>query len=96
MIGEEASHQDNNPLNNRLENLKWESHKENNDRKKIFGTLRYGSKHWLNKLNETQVSEIIRLRREKVSFRTIAKIFNVSVRAISKIDKKETWCHVSR
>ena len=50
-IGYEACHGDNNPSNNRVENLRWDSHFNNNQDRKRSGNYATGKDHpmWKNK-----------------------------------------------
>lgn len=43
--GKEIAHNDGNPLNNHLENLRYATHTENEADKKIHGTLHHGKEH---------------------------------------------------
>lgn len=53
----EASHKDGDELNDRLDNLCWETHLENEQRKASHGTRRIGSQCSYAKLNEIQVRD---------------------------------------
>lgn len=43
--GKEASHKDGNKDNNKISNLMWETHRENENRKEIHGTRVRGKRH---------------------------------------------------
>lgn len=93
--GHESAHLDGDILNNRLDNLKWVTHIENENHKKKHGTLLRGEKATCVKLNEEQVREIKQLLREgKLSHNMIAKRYDVSRRAITNINTGLSWRHV--
>jgi len=64
----EACHNDGNNLNNELENLRWDTHKNNIGDSIIHGTMvdNSGSRHGMSKLNESQVRIIKYLLKTKV------------------------------
>jgi hypothetical protein len=93
-IGQEASHLDGNRSNNSIENLAWETRRENNSRKLIHGTLLCGEKSLKCKLNSTDVFEIRELIENRESFqREIADRYGVSRSEISKIKCGKSWKH---
>jgi hypothetical protein len=92
--GLEASHLDGNSGNNKLDNLKWETAKENYARKVLHGTAPLGSLHYCSKLNESQVYEIKRLLSIGMTQINISKMFNISRRTIGHISEGKKWKHV--
>lgn len=92
--GLEAAHLDGNRTNDRIENLKWVSSKDNNSHKVAHGTDIRGEKGGLAKLTTAQVLNI-RDRIKKGEMMTVlAKEFSVSPRAISLIRDGQTWRHL--
>ena len=91
----EASHLNGNPRDNRLENLKWETSQENNQRKKQHGTWICGEKFRDAKLSEKKVLKAYQMACNGVRFTEIAKRFGVDRTAISQICYGKTWKHLS-
>jgi hypothetical protein len=56
--GMEACHEDGNPANNRLDNLRWDTPVANNADKVRHGTLLFGDNHPSSKLTDAQVEAI--------------------------------------
>jgi hypothetical protein len=94
--GYHACHNDGNPHNNRVDNLRWDTVWANmKDRTDQGGTL-MGSAHGSAKLVESDISEILRLYREGVRVSVIARKYPLAPRSVWKIVKGETWKHVPR
>lgn len=92
--GMEGCHNDGNPRNNFIENLRWDTHKNNEQDKIKHGTLIYGSQIKQSKLND---QDIINIRNQYINGECvidIAKHYSVKIRAIYKILKRESWKHV--
>lgn len=87
--GMEGSHLDGNRTNNRLENLLWETHFDNEHRKELHGTYHVrGTKV----LDELQVSEIIELYAAGgISHRKLAEKYNVCEDTIRKVINGNLW-----
>lgn len=84
--GMEGCHNDGNPGNNFIGNLRWDTHKNNENDKIEHGTILSGPKHYLSKFNNDQIVKIRRLaEKEGMSQRKIAKIYGVSPTTIYKI-----------
>ena len=78
-----ASHVDGNKLNNKINNLVWETLKKNIRRCKTRGTKLRGEQHHSAKLSNNQVTLIKQIRQnDKLSHRELAKLFNISSSAI--------------
>jgi hypothetical protein len=92
--GKECCHNDGNPRNNRLSNLRWDTHQANIADKKIHGTELVGSKSNPAKLTESQIPEIRRLLKLGLSCGEIGKMFGVCKGTISVIGLGYTWIHV--
>lgn len=80
---------------NRLENLEWNTHSENTLNAFKIGLMknRFGESQHLSKLTEKQVLEI-RENKECLSYRKMAKKYNVSVFTIQAVVKRITWKHI--
>lgn len=93
--GKEGCHNDGNPSNNFVDNLRWDTRLENIKDKIRHKTMPMGSKHGRAKLNEKQVRIIKWLLKDGcLTQKEIAKIFNVSKYIISKIKNNIIWRHV--
>jgi len=103
--GQEVSHLNGNPLDNRLENLAWETHKENMahcDKVRVKGK-RYTAKlvkEWIaqrgaRKINAEKVQEIRALLDEGLTIRELACQYNVSHQTIYNIARRATWRYVA-
>ena len=89
-------HLDGDPKNNRLENLRWGTVRENQLDKRGHGTMPRGESHWRSELTETMVREI---RTRASSGETIPDMlrsgdFPVSLETIRNAAKGKTWSHV--
>lgn len=92
--GMECCHIDGNPANNSLENLRWDTRKNNHLDRIGHGTIPYGEKSNLAKLNTTKVLSIRRRFKKKESAKDLAKEFKVHSRTIYDIAKRKTWSHI--
>lgn len=92
--GMECCHNDGNPENNRLDNLRWDTPKGNMADRTKHGRTLTGSRSSNAKLTEVQVAAI---RREyvpgKVGYTTLARKYGVSKILIRKIVGREIWAH---
>lgn len=95
-LGMWCCHWDGNPLNNRLENLRWGTPKENAADAIRHGTFVRGSKNGCAKLTESAVREIHRLRKQGWILDRLARRFGVSLTSIWYVVRGRTWKHVSR
>lgn len=94
--GTEACHfPDPNPLNNRPENLRWDTKSENQLDALRLGRKPVGSKVYGAKLAEQDVPEILRLRAQGETFRAIAARFGVTPMAIYHVAAGRAWKHVT-
>ena len=104
-VGKEVSHLNGNPLDNRLKNLAWETHRENMARwdKRFVKGQRYTAeqvKKWIakrgaRKINPERVREIRSLLEEGHSIRKLACRFDVAHQTIYNISRKATWKNVA-
>jgi len=92
--GMEAAHEDGNPRNNLLSNLRWSTSTANQADRVRHGTDIRGSDHRLAKLCEEDVIEIKQRRRAGETYRSIAVAFGVSHPLIIKIVQGKAWAHV--
>jgi hypothetical protein len=89
--GMEACHNNGDPSDNRLQNLRWDTPKNNHADRKIHGTLVNGEKHYKAKLNEMQVRVIRRCIELGMIQQVVADIFGTSQCQVSDIIRRKTW-----
>lgn len=90
----ECCHNDGNPSNNNLHNLRWDTRVNNQADRKIHGTSNEGSNHGMSKLSEKDVLNIRMLSKKGLSQRKIGKQFGVRGNNISRIINRKSWKHV--
>jgi len=87
----QAAHNDGNPSNNRVDNLRWATPKENNADKKAHGTYHLGMAVLHSKLTDDNVRFI---RQSDLSGSKLAAMFNVTRRTIDRARCGEGWPHI--
>ena len=92
--GMQGCHNDGNPANNHISNLRWDTLSGNQSDRKKHGTWNGGDLCPVAKLKESEVVEIRKLLALKQTQLEISKKFNISRRAISSIATGHTWKHV--
>lgn len=94
--GMEACHNNGDRTDNRLENLRWDTRKNNHADKRLHGTYLFGEKCSAVRLNESQVQEVRSIKRNKpkLSYKKIAEAFQVSPSTIFRIIRRTTWKHL--
>ena len=99
--GMEGCHNNGNPSDNFVGNLRWDTRSNNQKDRKWHGTKNnpiwinnMGSKSSTAKLNNTKIIEIKKLHLEGESNIKIAKIYNVHPTTISRIINEETWKYI--
>lgn len=93
-VGMEGCHNDSNPLNCNLDNLRWDT-KAGNDADKVHrGTILRGSGVRNAKLNEEKVLEIRRLWAKGGKLKDLAAAYGVTDRLIRYICRNHIWKHV--
>jgi len=91
-------HLNGNPLDNRIENLKWGTVKENAQDSIRHGTavcLRTGEQHIASKLKAVDIYDIRKQTLNGKKQSEIAKQYNISQRHVSDIIRNKTWKHLS-
>jgi hypothetical protein len=90
----DACHNNGRRTDNRLVNLRWDTHNKNMRDKIKHGTQPRGETHGCSKLNESQVREILALGKNLYQHQ-IAEKFGVSQTAIWRILRGKTWQHLA-
>lgn len=93
-VGLECCHGDGNPANNKLENLRWDSHVKNMQDKYSHGTHNIGEQNPMRKLTVEQVKEVKGLIERGESDESIAAKFDVTKFAIKSIRRGSNWRNV--
>jgi hypothetical protein len=89
--GMECCHNNSNPSDNRLENLRWDTHINNNGDRKRAGNYAVGSNHHQAKLSREDVLEI---RSSSLSCRELGEIYGIAKTHAWKIRRREVWTHI--
>lgn len=92
--GYQASHLDGNPHNNNISNLKWESPKQNSQRKILHGTSGKCEKNSMAIITQKQVIQIIDLYLSGKKIDEISSIINASSACITAIVQRRNWTSV--
>ena len=99
--GMECCHNDGNPSNNNLNNLRWDTTRNNHAdsiKHKTHQSLKQnGEMNPSSKLREQDVRMIIYMwMTEEFTQREIATVYNVTIRNINMIVNKKSWKHIWR
>lgn len=92
--GYQACHDDGIPCNDRLDNLRWDTPKNNHYDKHSHGTYPIGIKNSNAKLTDEQVMHIRSLYSQGYSQDHLGVLFCITKNNISKIVTKRTWKHL--
>lgn len=80
---------------NRAENLRWVTHKENIQAAWDLGLVdNKGQKHGMSKLTDNDVLEIRRLCKKGIMGKEISKLFGIAPARISDIKNGKAWTHI--
>jgi hypothetical protein len=91
--GKEACHDDGNPSNNTLANLRWDTRPANSADSARHGTLPRGSRKPNAKLREKDIPLIRQLRGHGFTYQKIADLFGVADSQIRSVMDGKTWKH---
>ena len=96
--GMQVAHRDGNPFYNHLDNLMYATPKQNNDHKYLHGTIRFGERHPMAILKESDVVEI-RKRYKRYSRDSnsvcLAREYGVAKSTVQAIIHRVNWAEVS-
>jgi len=87
-------HNDGDPSNNSVGNLRWDSYQSNSDDALLHGTRARGSRCGATKLTEGEVIEIRRLKAEGVSTGELGRRYGVTRKNIEAIVSRRSWRHL--
>jgi len=90
-LGLEACHNNGDPFDNRLENLRWDTSRNNQLDRIKHGTSNRGERCAAAKLTEAQVRAI---RADNRLQREIAAEYGVRENTISRIKSRQRWAHI--
>jgi hypothetical protein len=90
----ECCHNDGNPANNFVYNLRYDTPKNNQADRRKHGTLEVGEQCVISKLIESQVREIFRLNYIGINDTQISLKIGISRRQIRRILCREAWSHL--
>ena len=89
--GKECAHNNGQPDDNRVENLRWDTRKGNHADKRKHGTLLTGERNNRAKLTAAQVEDIRAMHRNGALGKDIAAAMGVTPANVSCILKGKTW-----
>ncbi len=103
LVTKQTHHLDNNKSNNRLDNLKQVTCRENIGAKREHGTMNYGSKNGRAILKDSDIYKIKKLLQsgrnsnlgKKYTQKEIAVRFNVNEWVIGDISTERSWKHIN-
>jgi hypothetical protein len=88
----DACHSDGDPRNNRLDNLRWDTKKANQNDRFRHGTMHVGEKCHFAKLTSAQALQILADGRKQ---KDIAFEYGVTQQHISRIKRSASWGHIA-
>lgn len=89
--GQEVSHKNGNRKDNRLDNLIYESHKDNMSRRQAHATSYHGERNPAAKLTQAQVSSMRYDRKKGGKLLELATKYGVSFQQVSRICLEDNW-----
>lgn len=90
----QVAHGDANRINNRPENLRWATPKENGEDKVRHGNSLYGERHPSVKLTADEVIAVCDLYASGMKQRDIASVFGVHQAQVHRITRRKCWGHL--
>lgn len=93
--GLQCCHNDGNPSNNWIGNLRWDTGKSNSDDSKKHGALLIGSKHPMAKMTEQGVLNLREMRKDRgLSYGKLSRYFGISIMTVHDIVVRKIWRHL--
>lgn len=93
--GKECCHDNGNPIDNRIVNLRWDTHASNMQDKSRHGTETVGERHPRSSMTDAIVRKIIALSETIPVQAEIARQLGLSMSAVHKVLAGYTWTHVT-
>jgi hypothetical protein len=94
-VGLECCHEDDDPTNNRLTNLRWGTRESNISDRFRHGTFLIGESHYIAKLTEDSVRQIRADGAAGLGSSELASKYKVSRQTIRGVIARRTWKHVA-
>jgi hypothetical protein len=92
--GMQCCHNDGDARNNRVENLRWDTHLANQQDKKKHGTNLAGTRNPNAKLDEDRVRRIKSLLKLGWNYREIGEHVGIDKTVVGKIKRGVAWSHI--
>jgi hypothetical protein len=92
--GMEACHNDGDPSNNHIDNLRWDFHSGNMSDRIAHGTVNHGERNGSSKLQESDIINIRNLSREGLSQSKIGARFGITQSHVSDIVNRKKWMYL--
>lgn len=92
--GTEACHNNGNRLDNRVENLRWDTRKNNHADKVAHGTAQRGERSGMSKLTTEQIRAIRTARSAGEGIVSLGRKYGVAHSHISRICLNKVWNHL--
>ena len=89
-------HDDGNPKNNRIDNLKWGTHAENSADRERHGKTAKGERSGVSTLTDVQVMEIVQMWACGMEQKDIARLYRSSTAAINHIVRRRCRRELTR
>lgn len=93
-VGDVCCHNNGQPSDNRVENLRWDTPAGNEADKITHGTIMCGSKNGMSRLSDDDIRSIRQMHISGTLGKVIAARFCVTPANISSIIQNKTWRHV--
>lgn len=93
-FGMEACHNDGNPANNHVDNLRWDTRSANQMDRHEHGTVLNGEKCHLSRLTKPKVQEIRRRLADGEGLSALGRAYGVHATTILAIKEGRSWRHV--
>lgn len=87
-------HNDGNRHNNNIENLRYDTPRNNTADMRTHGTTLFGETSPASRLTEEEVREILAAKDRGESSKELALVYGVSWRHIDRLKRRESWKHL--